>query len=149
MNIYTDGSHVKNKVNGHLGYGAYCIFNNVEYGLSKTITTDTLSKYGIKEQNVSNPTAEFLAFVEVLDKLKGVGFHKLTFHIDYIGVGNWMSGKWKAKKPYIKKLKDYSNDIIEKYNLDIMIKHVKGHSNDIGNDKADFYAKQKQNIDEF
>jgi len=149
LKIYTDGSHIKNKTNGYIGYGAYCLFNGTEYHLSKTITPELLIRYGITTTEISNPTAEFLAFSEVLTKFANTGFHTFCFYIDYIGVNKWLSGEWKAKKPYILKIRNYCLNLMNKYNMSVSINHVKAHSGDKGNEIADYLAKQRTDVDEF
>lgn len=146
LHIYTDGSHIKG--GGYIGYGAYCEYKSVKYYLSGNIDDKILSDYGITNTVVSNPTAEFLAFAEVIKIISSINV-KITFFIDYIGVSNWMSGKWKTKASYIKKIKDVTNDIIKKNNLSVDVKHVPGHSGNYGNDQADLMAKSETNINTF
>lgn len=146
LHVYTDGSHIKG--GGYIGYGAYCEYKSVKYYLSGSINDSILSDYGINDNKISNPTAEFLAFAEVIKILSTVNI-KIVFFIDYIGVANWMSGRWKTKASYIKKIKDITKDRIEKNNLLITIKHVSGHSGNYGNNQADLMAKSKTDINTF
>lgn len=137
--IYTDGSHFKGQELPT--FGAYCSYNNHEYELSGICDERTMSKYGITDLSlISNPTAEFVAFCEVLERIKNINAH-FIFKIDYIGIQAWISGSWKAKQPHIIKIKKIAQDLIKKYNISFEIKHVKAHSGDIGNDKADTLAK--------
>jgi hypothetical protein len=70
-----------------------------------------MSKYNITDLRViSNPTAEFIAFCEVLERIKELNV-KFIFKIDYIGVDAWLSGKWKAKQPHIIKIKQIAKNL--------------------------------------
>lgn len=140
IDIYTDGSH--QRASNYLGIGAWCKYDNQEFSMSKECDSNLLSKYEIYDA-VSNPTAEFLAFAEVLKIFTNVNLKSnivITFYCDYVGMENWMTGRWEAKKPYIQKIKNMCLQYIDNINCKVQIKHVKGHSNNFGNDKADVLA---------
>lgn len=146
INVYTDGSHIKNKKE-YVSIGSYFVYNNKEYNLCRICDNEILKKYKI-ENNVSNPTAEFLAFSETIESIKELEGYKnkiYIFYIDYIGIEKWMKGEWKIEKEYIKKIKEYVNKIIGKYKIKYIIKHIKGHSGNIGNERADILAKKYEN----
>jgi ribonuclease HI len=151
VDIYTDGSAEKpnsNKNNGilpALGIGAYCKYRNIEYYYSRNCDVKMLSKYNIVETSISNPTAEFLAFAEILNILVPLSKKPqnniiIRFHIDYEGVGKWMNNEWQAKKDYIKKLKDNAQKLIKIIGYTIEIVHVKAHTGVQGNELADQFA---------
>lgn len=150
VHIYTDGSHSK-VPGGYLGYGAYCDLDGTSYRFSDTINPHKLSQYQINPKTiVSNPTAEFLALAEVLKKLSSLhNSVKLIFWIDYIGVGKWISGEWRAKKIYIQRIKNHVKRIISKADFKVEIRHVRGHSGVVGNTEADLMAKREEPLDEF
>jgi len=147
IEIYTDGSHFKHG-DGYLGIGAFCKYKDTEYKLSKDCGK-LLSDYGINE-NVSNPTAEFIGFCEIL---KLIYMYKVksdfVFKIDYEGIEKWMTGKWKCKKSYIKKIKEQCDFYIKNIPGEIKIEHVKGHSKIYGNNQADILAKSKTEMNTF
>lgn len=149
--LYTDGSHFK-KTNGHLGCGIFCIYNNQEYKYSKVCDKDLLDTYGIIT-TVSNPTAEFIGYVEALKLLynssKDLSGYNIIFKIDYIGVSKWMSGEWQCKEDHIKKIKTQADFYKAKLSCNIIIEYVLGHSGDYGNDQADLLAKNTNNINTF
>jgi ribonuclease H-related protein len=150
VNIYTDGSHLKHKNCGYIGYGAYCKHLNKEYCLSGHVNTEKLLNYGITTTHVSNPTAEFIGFTEVLRKLHHIDNEiNVIFHIDYIGVQKWISGEWKANKDYIRKIKDICLTMLKISRLKVQIKHVPGHTGVYGNEYADKMAKSQTLIDDF
>jgi len=155
LDIYTDGSHQKHVSGGYIGYGAWCKYLDTEYSLSGSLDKFTLLEYNIDEKEiVSNPTSEFVAFAEVLNRFRKLQTKiKITFWIDYIGVSKWMSGEWKAKKDYIQKIKTRCKQHLEDISLnsksEIEIKYVPGHQGIKGNEMADKLAKSNQTIDDF
>lgn len=148
IEIYTDGSHFKHG-DGYLGIGAYCKYKDTEYKMSKDCGK-LLPEYGIINEKVSNPTAEFIGFCEIL-KLIYLSEIKsdFVFKIDYEGIEKWMTGKWKCKKSYIKKIKEQCDFYVKNIHGKIRIEHVKGHSKNYCNDQADILAKSKTEINTF
>lgn len=150
IDIYTDGSAEKKGT--RLGCGSFCLFHDNEYRMSVDCTRELLTLYGIKTtQPCSNPTAEFVAFVETLKILRNTKekYH-LKFWIDYNGIGKWISGEWKAKEPHIRAvLKEYQS--IRKGMLcEVSVHWVRGHSGTYENDQADKMAGlYKTNVEEF
>jgi ribonuclease H-related protein len=146
LDIYTDGSD-----NNGLRLGAYCEYNGPRY-LSKKIDRALLKTWGINNTHCSNPTAEFIAFGEVLRILnknedEAAQFDLITFHIDYVGVKNWMSGDWNTKEEHIKSIKERCILLIGKLNIEI--KWVRGHSGVYGNEMADKMASSLEEMDTF
>lgn len=147
LHIYTDGSHIK--PDGAIGYGAWCQYENKNYSLSGKIDDDFLLSYNIINK-VSNPTAEFIAFHQVLTKLEKIKTKVLvTFYIDYVGVIKWMSGAWKAKQPHIQKVKNKCDQILKNTIHSIKYVHVPAHSGVYGNVMADKLAKSQEDINTF
>jgi len=147
IEIFSDGSHFKH-YDGYLGIGVFCSYLGKEYKLSKHCDKDLLKEYGIKETKVSNPTAEFLAFVETLKLLRNVkNEYIFVFKIDYEGVRKWMNNEWKCKQPYIKKIKEKCDEYLKEIKSEIIFEDVKGHSKIYGNEQADKLAKSRQKID--
>jgi len=150
--IYTDGSHIKGT--SKMGGGAFCRWNDVEYEFSFACTPSTLTKYGIDESlftKVSNPTMEFIAFAEVLDRIYSAKCHakySFVFYIDYQGVEAWMSGKWQCKEDYIRKIRDFCLERVDKMSNSISIEYVPSKS-DEGNLNADALAKSGKDSDNF
>ena len=158
--IYTDGSHFKHSVEGYIGYGAYCEHLNTIYKMSGKCDNECLKTYQIPpDTKISNPTAEFIAFAEVLRHLSrssspsnDFNGKKLIFIIDYEGVKKWMNGEWKTKQPYIRSIKAYCDRLIAINGFVIDIQDVDSHSNNYGNDMADALAKDRDvysNFDRF
>lgn len=149
IEIYTDGSHQKHTDN-YIGFGAYCKYIDKEFKLSGTVDEDILKFYDIKDDiKISNPTAEFLGFAEVLRILytnlvdkKLLYKYKIIFKIDYIGIREWMNDKWKCKEIYISNIKNKCLKFIESLkNIEIIVEHISGHTGIYGNEQADILAK--------
>lgn len=150
IEIYTDGSH--QRLQNYLGIGAWCQYHNKEYSFSSTCNSQLLETYGISEETCSNPTAEFLAFAEVLKYFEDANLPKGTqmiFYIDYLGVKQWMEGSWKTKESYIKKIKNSCLQSIQKIGCDVRIEHVQAHKGIYGNEKADELAKDMRDFSNF
>lgn len=154
VHIYTDGSHKRSK--NYLGIGAWCRFQDQEFSLSKTCSRELLLTYDIdiSETPVSNATAEFIAVAEVLKRVcnpeKNISSDLLLiFHCDYIGPSRWISGTWKAKEIYIKKIRDVCLQRIKSMKCKIKIVHVPGHKGIEGNEKADKLAGDEKECDDF
>lgn len=59
---------------------------------------------------------------------------------DYTGISKWVTGEWKATKPYTQKYVKFMKPF---YTLDIIkFEWVKGHTNITGNEIADKLARQ-------
>lgn len=141
LEIWTDGSDKS----GRCGFGAFSKFDGKEFCLSGICTKELLQSYDIFHMNVSNPTAEFIAFVEVLKHLNNIKGRKckILFWIDYVGVGNWIDGTWKAKEKHIINILNVAKQLLSQLKdngIVVFIKHVEGHSNNYGNDMADKLA---------
>lgn len=70
-----------------------------------------------------------------------LGMKKLTIFHDYDGVGNWPTGKWKAKNKNTKNYVEFVTAAISA-GLKIYFKHVKGHAGILENEEADQLAKE-------
>jgi len=100
---------------------------------------------------ISNPSAEYIGFVEVLKILSKI-FKKdelIIFKIDYEGVRKWTEGSWKCKEEHIKKIKQKADEIMKELTFRVSIEHVPGHSGNYGNEQADLLSKCKENINTF
>ena len=149
INVYTDGSHQREI--DYLGIGAWTSYKNKEYELSKECDQKLLLEYGITETTCSNPTAEFIAFSEILKTFVNVKNSniRLIFNCDYNGVEKWMTGEWKTNESYIRKIKETCVENMKLIPCQIEIRWVKGHSCNKGNDNADRLAGDNLNYDTF
>lgn len=151
VDIYTDGSAEK-RPNGRLGCGAYCNYEDEDYTMSIACTREVLSRYGIPStQACSNPTSEFVAFVEVLKLLQDTSSrYHLKFWIDYNGIEMWTTGKWNAKEPHIKAILAEYKQAVSKMKCKVSVHWIRGHAGVHGNEMADRQAgKYETNTEEF
>ena len=151
VEIYTDGSHQRKL--DYLGIGAWCRYQDKVYELSAKVTREMLTSYGIAEDAAcSNPTAEFIAFAEILKRYvaSGVQFKgTLKFSIDCDGVEKWMLEKQKAKAPHIIRVKTTCQALIKTMGCKVEYQHVPAHSGVEGNEYADKLAGRQDEIDTF
>jgi ribonuclease HI len=148
LKVFVDGSHLK--ASDNRGYGILCVDNNGnEYGLSRHPVTPELmeSKFLVETKyfkQLSNPTMEFAAVVEALHIVDNCDCKEIEIYYDYIGSVNWLTGKWRAKKPYIRSIcsvgKRYLMQI-EGSKKTIKWQHIKSHSGHRENDIADQLAR--------
>ena len=103
LHIYTDGSHLDKLNNGRLGCGGVLVSGGKAIDTFSVELTSDFMKEKFGADQCSNPSAELvavyfslLAFESQLKKADSV-----IFYADYIGVGNWMTGSWKIKEPYM------------------------------------------------
>jgi len=149
VEIFTDGSHQRKS--DYLGIGAWCRYQSADYELSARVTREVLRSYGIADDtNPSNPTAEFIAFANILERLVPIRFTGVVrFYIDYNGVERWMLGQQKAKAPHIVKIRDHCLRLLKDVTFRVEYVHVKAHSGVQGNEHADKLAGNKNEIDTF
>lgn len=86
-----------------------------------------------------NVTGEINAAVYAVEKALEYGCSAIEIHYDYIGIERWVTGAWKAKKEETQEYRDKMRGFFGM--IDIGFVHVKGHSGDEYNDKADELAK--------
>ena len=132
--VYTDGSDFK-RTSKRLGIGGILIdpSKGGDYGqkigeFSEELDRqDILMNYGTDQ--CSNPFAEMVAVYRAIQRFSAVfkpGDH-VIFFADYEGVSAWLSGRWKAKLPYIIQIKDEILNAIKSSRWTAEFKWVKGH----------------------
>lgn len=68
------------------------------------------------------------------------GIKAVDIYYDYAGIENWVTGQWKTEKAETQDYKKYMLEMSKK--VEITFHKVKGHSGDVGNDRADKLAKE-------
>ena len=127
---WVDGSY--NNSNGLAGYGVYLIVGNEAQEMSGSVTKFDNSSRNI----VGEVTAAITAIKRAIDE----GCSKITVYYDYAGIENWATGAWKRNKQLTKDYHAEVNDLMK--SIEVTFTHVKAHSGDEGNNRADRLAKQ-------
>lgn len=143
IHLYTDGSY--NPETQIAGYAGVFVFQN------EIVHTINGSIYDINGSR--NVAGEIKAVEESLKELLtgAILFDEetnLIIHHDYLGVGNWITNKWRTNTIETVTYKETVSNIIDELpsSLNISFEHVKGHSGNKFNDKADELAKTACNM---
>lgn len=147
--IYTDGSDLKH-TSHRMGIGGVLLEDEDSEELdsfSEELSHDYL-RFAYGTSDCSNPTAEMIAAKYALEKWKSKFSNgdNVIMYADYEGVQKWNQGKWQAKKPYIRKIRDEIKELIRKAGIYVDWRWVKGHQTGSSiqkywNDKVDKLAK--------
>lgn len=145
LEIFTDGSHRKHDASSNMGYGILFRYNNSEFGLSRHPLSleDLNDTFGGHFESVSNPTMEFAAVAHALQLANQHFPEAKQIHItyDYIGSKNWITGRWKCRKPHIKNIHRFVQKELEILgDTPVIWTHVKSHTGHRENEMADLLA---------
>lgn len=144
LDIYTDGSHLDKQHNGRLGVGGLIVELNTGFGRGKLLNTFSMEllpeymKVTFGADNPSNPSAELVAVLYALynfeKEIKTADL--IVVHADYMGVREWMTGKWRIKEPYIQRIKNDIDSEVRRQSLKGKIQYewVRGHQKDNSDD---------------
>lgn len=126
---WVDGSF--NVHNGLAGYGVYLRIGGEDYEICGSVT-----KCGDSSRNI---LGEVSAAIVAIKRAIFERCSKIVIHYDYAGIEKWATGAWKRNKQLTK---DYYEDVNELMkSIDVTFKHVKAHSGDENNNRADKLAK--------
>ena len=136
-----------------MGYGIYCSHDGREYVFADRLEGESgiLRDFPVLREyvgSISNPTMELCAVTKALQMLALADADALprsaTIFSDFIGPKKWIEGEWTARAPYIKHLCLIAQQRlgeIRRIGVRVELAWVKGHSDSIGNRKADALAK--------
>lgn len=132
--VYTDGSDLKH-TSRRLGVGGILIDMDKggSYGKKIGEFSEELSREEImrdyETSECSNPFAEMVATYKALQQFSSVfrPGDRIIFKADYEGVQGWLTGKWKARLPYIIKIRDEILEILGRSPWKVSFEWVKGH----------------------
>ena len=137
MKIYTDGSYNKKISPSTIAYSVIIVReeNNDSYIVDVIYGINTDPEY-VKLWNVG---AEIWAVLVGLDYIISK-YNPSTIDIyhDYIGLSEWISGRWKVKNKITASYKNYVKNLMNTHS--VTFNHVPGHSNIVLNELADRYA---------
>jgi len=123
--IFVDGSYIA----GVTGYGAAIYLGDeIKAEISGTIPDTQFRQFG----------GELKSVIEAVKWCTNNNVKKARINYDYQGIEKFVSGEWKAHNSLSK---EYSN-FIRKAKIKIEWRHIKSHTGNLRNDKADSLAQK-------
>jgi ribonuclease HI len=122
---FVDGSYIS----GIVGYGAIIYLGDeIKAELSGTVADTQFRQFA----------GELKSVIETIKWCQTNGVKKIRINYDYLGIEKFATGKWKAGNDVSREYVDF----IIKMKIEIEWRHVKSHTGNYKNDKADFLAKK-------
>ena len=140
---YVDGSY--NDIYNTYGSGFILIYKNEKEEIIKEeYSTGSNNKEFIKFRNIAG---EIIATQNIISHAIYKKIENLYIYYDYEGIEKWANNKWNASKKLTINYKKFINENKNKINIKFI--KVKAHSNNKGNEEADWLAKRGANTREF
>ena len=133
---YVDGSY--NVATGEYAYGMLIFHDGKLYEECKSFDDPEMS-------SMRNVAGEIQGAARAMAYSVENGIDSLDIYYDYAGIEKWALGEWKTNKEGTRTYKEYYVSICDK--LKVHFHKVKGHSGDMGNDRADELAKSALGIE--
>ena len=133
---YVDGSY--NVATGEYAYGMLIFHAGKLYEECKSFDDPEMS-------SMRNVAGEIQGAARAMAYSVENGIESLDIYYDYAGIEKWALGEWKTNKEGTRTYKEYYVSICDK--LKVHFHKVKGHSGDMGNDRADELAKSALGIE--
>ncbi len=133
---YVDGSY--NVATGEYAYGMLIFHAGKLYEECKSFDDPEMS-------SMRNVAGEIQGAARAMAYSVENGIDSLDIYYDYAGIEKWALGEWKTNKEGTRTYKEYYVSICDK--LKVHFHKVKGHSGDMGNDRADELAKSALGIE--
>lgn len=133
---YVDGSY--NVATGEYAYGMLIFHDGKLYEECKSFDEPEMS-------SMRNVAGEIQGAARAMAYSVENGIDSIDIYYDYAGIEKWALGEWKTNKEGTRSYKEYYISISDK--LKVHFHKVKGHSGDIGNDRADELAKSALGIE--
>lgn len=129
IKAYTDGSY--NVYNKKFGYGVYMTDGKKEF----EFFGGALDTTGGRQVN-----GEIIAAKKAINVAVENGYESIIIYYDYEGVAKWAKGEWKTNKDYTKEYARFVKENSKKIHIEFI--HIKSHTGNAGNEKADKLAKR-------
>lgn len=126
---YVDGSF--NEREKRYGYGGIFVINGEKHIISGSNTNPETAA-------IRNIAGELLGAMNAVRIAKKFHVKKFKLYYDFLGIENWVTGKWSAKNILAQKYREYMTTC----GIEIIFEHTKGHSGIEGNEEADQIAKK-------
>lgn len=95
----------------------------------------------MEANKMRNVAGEILAVEECVKIAGWMGVRSLLIRHDYIGISEWVEGRWQANNPYTVAYRDNITGAMLEDNMTIDFEHVKAHDGNTYNEEADKLAK--------
>ena len=128
---FVDGSY--NVATEEYSYGMVLYYNGSVYEASRGFRNPELAEL----RNIAGEMEGSMAAVRYCDEH---GINAVDIYYDYAGIELWANGQWKANNAGTREYKAFIDKM--RATIDIVFHKVKGHSGDVGNDRADKLAKE-------
>lgn len=121
---FVDGSYIS----GVVGYGAVIYLGDeIKAEISGTISNSQFRQFG----------GELKSVIETIKWCHDNSVKHIRINYDYQGIEKFVTGKWQPKNEISKEYVDF----MSKTNVILEWRHIKSHTGNSKNDKADFLAK--------
>ena len=127
---FVDGSY--DTETGEYAYGLVLYHNGIIYEDSDKFYDEEMSE-------MRNVAGELEGSMHAIHYCLDNGIKSLDLYYDYQGIESWATGAWKTNKEGTRLYKVYYDSIKDKLNVNFC--KVKGHSGNVGNDRADALAR--------
>lgn len=137
VKVWVDGSF--SQIGSHSIYGGGAVAYIGESTNPIIFKTAGEDSNWARMRNVAGELFAVMGILEQLSKFKD-SIARVVIFYDYEGIEKWANGTWQAKKICTQAYKSYVEQ--KQIELNISFVHVKAHTGNVNNEKADATAKE-------